>query len=263
MTSLRDHTILGRTGLRVSRMGIGAGYGVPAKAVEKAYHEYGVNYFVVDGIRRAGITEAVRNLARTEREQMVIVLSSYGHLGFMAHRAVNRGLRSLGIEYADVLLLGWYNSLPSKRILKAFQELNEHGKVNFLAMSGHNRKMFGRIARDPASPIDIFHLRYNAAHPGAESDIFPHIRKDDRPGITVFTATSAGQLLKQRKLPVGTRPLTAPECYRFVLSHSQVDLCMTGPASEAQMDEALTALDQGPLSQGEMAYARKVGAFKA
>ena len=34
----------GRTGLMVSRIGLASGYGVPAAAIEKAFHEYGVNY---------------------------------------------------------------------------------------------------------------------------------------------------------------------------------------------------------------------------
>jgi hypothetical protein len=36
--------VLGRTGLRVGRLGVAAGYGVPADAVERAF-ERGANYF--------------------------------------------------------------------------------------------------------------------------------------------------------------------------------------------------------------------------
>lgn len=43
--SFEEHTTLGRTGLEVSRIGLAGGYGVPATAVEKAHHEYGINYF--------------------------------------------------------------------------------------------------------------------------------------------------------------------------------------------------------------------------
>jgi hypothetical protein len=51
--SFREHTKLGRTGLEVSRLGIGSGYGVPAAAVERAFHEHGVND-EVERIRRIG-----------------------------------------------------------------------------------------------------------------------------------------------------------------------------------------------------------------
>ena len=43
--NFREPVTLGRSGLKVSRLGIGAGYGVPAGAIEKAYHEHGINYF--------------------------------------------------------------------------------------------------------------------------------------------------------------------------------------------------------------------------
>ena len=60
-------------------------------------------------------------------------------------------------------------------------------------------------------------------------------------------------------MPPGEKPLTAAECYRFVLTNPSVDLCMTGPADEKQMDEALEALDAGPLNEEEMARVRRIG----
>ena len=41
----RERVPFGRTGLMVSRIGLASGYGVPTAAIEKAFHEYGVNYF--------------------------------------------------------------------------------------------------------------------------------------------------------------------------------------------------------------------------
>lgn len=43
---------LGRTGLEVSRLGIASGYGVPAGAIEKAFHEHGLNYFYPSLLKR-------------------------------------------------------------------------------------------------------------------------------------------------------------------------------------------------------------------
>jgi len=47
-----------------------------------------------------------------------------------------------------------------------------------------------------------------------------------------------------------------------VLSRPEVDVCMTGPSNAAQMDEALRALEQGPMSEEELAWMRRVGAAK-
>ena len=55
------------------------------------------------------------------------------------------------------------------------------------------------------------------------------------------------------------RPLTAAECYRFVLSHPGVNVCLTAPSNAERMDENLQALQAGPLDEEEMARARRIG----
>ncbi len=42
--------------------------------------------------------------------------------------------------------------------------------------------------------------------------------------------------------------MTAGDCYRFCLSSPHVDVGLTGPASAAQLDENLAAIERGPLS---------------
>jgi predicted aldo/keto reductase-like oxidoreductase len=56
--------------------------------------------------------------------------------------------------------------------------------------------------------------------------------------------------------------MTAGDCYRFVLSRSEVDVCMTGPSNTAQMEEAVRALSQGPMTEAELAWMRRVGKAK-
>ncbi|MEW6602231.1 MAG: aldo/keto reductase, partial [Nitrospirota bacterium] len=175
MADFRKHTILGRTGLSVSRLGIGSGYGVPAVAVEKAFHEYGVNYFFWSSPRRRGLRDAVRSLSPAARDKMVIAIQTYDHHGFLMRRFVEKGLRELHIDYADVLILGWFNNVPGSRVLDAALKLKEEGRVRFIGMSGHNRPVFGQMAVQPGSPVDIFMIRYNAVHRGAEKDIFPFL----------------------------------------------------------------------------------------
>ncbi len=256
-----EKRILGKTGLAVSRLGLAGGYGVPVAAVEKAFHEYGVNYFYWSSPRRSGMREGLRNLIKNHRENMVIVLQSYDHIGLTVKRSVYKGLKTLGVGYADVILLGWHNWHPPKRLLRDALKLKEDGMVRFIAMSGHNRKLFGEIAQQSDSPIDIFMLRYNAAHRGAEHEIFPYLSGENQPGITSYTATRWGKLLNQKKMPPGEKPLTASDCYRFVLSNPHVDLCMMGPASEQEMVGGMTALEKGPLSDQEMARVKKIGDY--
>ncbi len=255
----RAPATLGRTGLTVSRLGLSASYGVPARAVERAYHEHGINLFYWGSIRRIRFARALRHLARTERDKMVIMLQSYDRTGKLLPLFFQRGLDSLKLDHADILLLGWYNQYPPARIIDAALALKERGKVRFLAVSGHHRPFFGDLARKHDQPFDLFMVRYNAAHRGAEQDVFPFLHGEDRPGIITYTATRWGQLLKARKMPKDERPLTASDCYRFALSNPNVDACMTGPANERQWQEALPTLDAGPLSEAEMARIRRIG----
>ncbi len=256
----RAPVTLGRTGLTVSRLGISASYGVPTHTVEKAYHEQGINLFYWGSIRRPRFGKAVRHLARTERDKMVIVLQSYDRTGTLMPVFFRRGLKALGIDYADILLLGLHNHAPSKRVLEAALEIQQQGLARFLAVSGHHRPFFGELAQKQDQPFDVFMIRYNAAHPGAETDIFPFLPKENRPGIFSYTATRWGHLLNPRKMPPGERPLTASDCYRFALTNPNVDACMTGPANEQQWNEAIPTLDAGPLSDAEMARIRRIGA---
>lgn len=39
-------------------------------------------------------------------------------------------------------------------------------------------------------------------------------------------------------------------------------LALTGPSNAAQMEEALRALDEGPMTDAELAWMRRVGAAK-
>jgi aryl-alcohol dehydrogenase-like predicted oxidoreductase len=221
--------------------------------VEEAV-ERGVNYLYWGSMRRAAFGEALRNLA-PRRERLAIVVQSYTRVAGLLSWSVERALRKASIGYADVLLLGMWNKPVPPRILDAARGLRERGLVRYLAASTHHRPLIPRLAD---SDFDIFHVRYNAVHRGAEREVFPHLPANP-PGIVSFTATSWRQLLNPRRVPKGERVPTAGDCYRFVLSQPAVNVCMTGPASAAHMREALAAWERGPMDAGELAWMRRVG----
>jgi hypothetical protein len=102
-------------------------------------------------------------------------------------------------------------------------------------------------------------VRYNAAHPGAERDCFPRLPAEGRPGIVAFTGTSWGQMMNPKYTPPGERTPSAGDCYRFVLSNPDVDVCATGPTLAAHVDEAIAARELGPMTADELAWMRRVG----
>jgi aryl-alcohol dehydrogenase-like predicted oxidoreductase len=235
-----------------------AGYGVPAAAVESAF-ERGVNYLYWGSVRRGPFGKALRSL-KPQRERMVLVLQSYSRVAALMAPSVEIALRKLNFDYADVLLLGLWNHKPPARILDASRKLHERGLVRHIAISTHHRPLAPELAADPS--VGIVHVRYNAVHKGAEREVFPLLQSNGTgPGIVAFTATSWRQLMNPKKVPAGERVPTATDCYRFVLSNSSVDVCMTGPSNAAQTDDALRAAELGPMNEEEQAWMRRVGDF--
>ncbi|NNF99004.1 MAG: hypothetical protein HKM93_06470 [Desulfobacteraceae bacterium] len=252
-------TILGRTGLRVGRLGVACSYGAPTEAFEEAF-ERGVNYFYFGSMRKPAMARAIKNIiAGGKRDDVVIVLQSYSRSAALMESFFLNGLKKLGLDSVDILLLGWHNHPPSRRIMDRALKMKEKGLFRHLALSGHHRPLFPELAAD--APFDVFHIRYNAVHRGAEAEVFSLLPAEDLPGIVTYTATRWGDLLKPKKMPPGEAPVNAVDCYRFVLSNSSVDVCMTGPATTGQMRDALRALELGPLSDEEMSRIRRIGDY--
>jgi len=250
-----DSAILGRTGIEVGRLGLASSFGPPSSVVEQAF-EHGVNYFYWGSLRRNSFGDGLRALA-PRRDRFLLVTQSYSRMASLIGPSLERALRKLRFDYTDALLLGLWNGMPPPRILDACRKLRERGLVRYLAVSTHNRPLIARLAADPQ--FDIFHVRYNAVHRGAEREVFPQMLVQHPPGLVSFTATSWRQLLDHKRIPTGERVPTAADCYRFVLTQPAVNVCMTGPADEGQFGAALEALRLGPMGEGELAWMRRVG----
>ncbi len=258
--NFNEPVILGRTGLKVGRLGIASGYWAPTAALEEAF-ERGCNYFtwgtVIKGYSPR-LREALKNIvAKGQRDHLVLAMFTYAHNNFLSERLFLRGLRSAGLNYADILILGYFSRRPSRRLVEGALKLKERGLVRFIGISSHNRKLLGEMC--PSEEFDVMHVRYNAAHRGAEKDIFPFLEKESRPGIVAFTATRWGKLLDPKKMPPGEKPPTAADCYRFVLSNPAVDVCISGAKTLEQMRENLGVLEHGPMSEEELARMRRIG----
>jgi aryl-alcohol dehydrogenase-like predicted oxidoreductase len=248
---------LGKTGMQVGRIGLAASYGIDGKSVEEAYGDYGINFLYWGSARRKSFGEGIRQVAQKNREDIVVVIQSYSRLAGWLGRSLERGLRELKLEYADILLLGMFNRFPSPKILETAQRLKSQGKTRFLAVSCHRRSTFQRYISD--GNMDVIMLRYNAAHRGAETEIFPFIPDTNRQGTIAYTATRWGSLISPKKMPKDEAIPRASDCYRFVLSQPLIDVCLAGPANRDQLTEALTALNRGPMNDDELAWMRRIG----
>ena len=261
MTDLRTPVPFGQTGLQVSRLGIGSSFTGDPAFIEEAV-EQGVNYLYWGSIRRPAFGRAIKNVARRNREGVVLTVQSYTRVAALMAPSIELALRRAGVEYFDFLLLGMWNKPPGQGLIDAAQRLKQQGKVRHLMLSTHNRpSLDGHFRRFEAkeSPFDVFMLRYNAVHRGAERDVFPLLPATPGPGIVAYTATRWGHLVDPKKMPAGETPPPARDCYRFALSHPAVSMVLCGPSDREQMQEALRALDAGPLDADEMARMHRIG----
>ncbi len=249
------HVMLPSEQRRVLRLGLAGNYGISSADAEYAA-ERGVNYWLWSP-RFPKITPVLKKALARDRDAHVVSVLGNAVFAGGPRKDVEKALRVLGVGRIDCYKLGWVGraSRFSDGIQDTLAKLKDEGKVGVVGCSIHDRKRAGELARD--SILDTFMLRYNAKHPGAEQDVFPHLSARN-PTVIAYTATSWRQLLKPVR-GLERPPLTAGICYRFCLTSPHVHVCLTGPASRQQLEENLDALDAGPLSAEEEADVRAYG----
>jgi len=253
------HTLLGNTGLTVHRLGLSGTYWPGKKTIYKALDE-GLNFFFCFGIDKQMIA-VLRDVLKKDREKYIVATGAYNLL--LGHpnpeRTLEKRLRQLRTDYIDIFLfLGVTKEkhFPEKTT-EELCRLRETDKVRTVGISTHHRKFAGKLAAQGA--LDVIMMRYNAAHRGAEEDIFPHL-EHHKPGIVSYTATRWRRLLRRpRNWPKDMPVPSAGMCYRFVLSNPHVHVCMTAPSNIRQLRENLAAVNKGPLSVEELDFMRDFG----
>jgi len=251
--------LFGNTGISVTQLGLSASYFPGKKSVNAAVEE-GINLFFAYGFDFQMI-RALRELMASHRDRFVLVTGAYNYVWSAqdVRKAFEKRLRQLNTEYIDVFLfLGVMK--PAEFTPKAHEDLlklKEEGKVRAIGVSGHNRAFLANLAN--SGDVNALMVRYNAAHRGAERDIFPYLAKHN-PGVISYTATRWTYLLRRPKSwPRDGRIPTAGECYRFVLSNPNVHAVLTAPRSERELRENVAAVRRGPLNEEDMTFMREFG----
>lgn len=253
--NINSPIVLGRTGLRVGRLVLAAGYGIGPEAIELAL-SHGQNLFYWGSLRRRRFGDELRHQLRIGRERLVIAVQSYSRSAWAMTRSVESALRRLGTDTIDLLILGFWQSPLPERIVGAALDLQRRGLVKFLCVSTHDLAHAAVLASH--AWVDALMIRYNAANREAES-MLAKLPVEGRPGIMAFTATRWGHLLDSRRMPAGESPLTATNCYRFCLAHPRVDAVICGPSNLQHWHEALHALEMGKPDTKEIERMKRIG----
>ena len=238
------------------RLGLAGNYGIDGPGIEEALD--GPTNYLFWTPRMGKVTPALRRALARDRDRYIVATGpTTAWWGSNLRRFTEKALKTLNTDHLDILQMNWVGVTSSWKsaTVEAMVRLREEGKVRALSVSIHDRKKAGELAAD--SPLDALMIRYNAAHPGAEQDIFPHLAQRN-PAIIAYTATRWRKLLKRPKGWEGEVP-TAGHCYRFCLSNPHVSLVLHGPGNIQQFRDNLAALEQGALSQGEQTWMREFG----
>ncbi len=242
----------------VFRLGLSATYRPGERTIRTALDE-GVNYLFAFGMDTQ-MNSVIRSLG-ARREKVLIATGGYNCLVWHPplRKSLENALRRLRTDYIDVFhYLGLLKPTHfPPRVQDELAALRADGRVRAIAVSCHDRKFAGWLAEQGI--VDVVMIRYNAAHRGAETEIFPFVAAHGT-GVVSYTATRWRRLLvRPRGWPREQAAASAGQCYRFVLSNPKVDVVLTAPSNERQFAENLREVRRGPLPEDEMEFMRRFG----
>ena len=251
-----EHVLLPVVGKPAHPLGLACNYGIDSRGVREAC-DAGLNYIFWTGMRTKKALAGVREALATDRERMILCAGTGGPFGFHYRSAVESLLRKMKTDYIDIFQMFWLGvtAWDTRGVIDELVALRNEGKIRAIGVTIHNRTRAGRLAAN--SELDMLQIRYNAAHPGAEQDIFPHLARERR-FLCCYTATSWRKLLKPHKGWDGKIP-NAADCYRFSLTHPSIPVCLSGPASSEQLRENLEGVAKGPMNHEEISWMRSFG----
>ncbi len=172
-----------RFGRPLFRLGLSGTFGLDEAGCREALERV---QYVFWSPRMKGLTPALRDALARDRGRYVVATGPLrGFFPGSLRKAVENARRTLGIDVIDVFQLFWLGKMSAftGAVQAEMAALRAAGKVRWLAVSTHDRPRAGRLAAD--SLLDVLMIRYNAAHPGAEQEIFPHLAAS-QPGVVSY-----------------------------------------------------------------------------
>jgi predicted aldo/keto reductase-like oxidoreductase len=251
-------------GKPVCRLGL-ASRGYPASAItaDDVLHAVnrGVNFLNWPGEADEpggadAVSDAIASMG-TRRESIVVSVQFGARTAADASAELRSILSTLRTDYIDLLTFYYVEKASEWRSLSAPGGALEYGKaayrdgiVRSLGITSHQRALAAEIAR--SGRIDALMIRYNAAHRGAEREVFPAAETVGIP-VIAYTALRWGALLQPTPDdPPDFRVPPAPAWYRFAMQSPSVAVVLAAPASRAELDEDLSVLyASGPLPADE------------
>jgi predicted aldo/keto reductase-like oxidoreductase len=245
-------------GKPVARVGL-ASHGQTDLTVDDVQHavDRGVSFLNWAGLAEGELepgsfSDAIASLG-SKRDELVLCVQFGARTAEEARHELPELLRALHTDHVDVLTLYYIEEREEWELLRRpggalpfCRELKRDGIVRRVGVTSHQRRLAAEMAR--SGEIDLLMIRYNAAHRGAERDVFPATTELHLP-VIAYTAMRWGALLRPTPSdPPGFEVPPAAAWYRFVLQNPAVSVVLCAPHSRAELEEDLSVLSAtGPL----------------
>jgi predicted aldo/keto reductase-like oxidoreductase len=205
--------------------------------------ERGVNYVNWCG-HPDRLSSAVARMG-SARRQVVVAAQFQSRSAHNAKSEFASMLAELKTDSIDVLTLYYVESQGEWDELVApggaweyLAEQKRRGRLQMIGLTSHQRALAAHWAQ--SEKLDLLMVRYNAAHLGAERDVFPVTRIP----VVTFTGLRWKALIARTPAdPPDFEPPSAVDCYRFCLAHPAVPVALAAPGNRDELDEDLALLD--------------------
>ncbi len=230
-----------------------------------AAYDAGLNFFFLSAdmhwpgyeATRRGLAELLSRRPGV-RDELVVAVVSYVTQPEFCYAPFQEVLRAVpGLERVDVAVAGgaYGGELATRLPHYEGHRTRRFCGIRAIGASFHERR--AALPAFEASSLDMAFVRYNAAHPGAREELFPHLPPHPRPLLYTFKSVSgwvSSEHLARLDLPPGTWQPSPADHYRFVLSRPEVDGVLCSPQTPAQIESLARALEQGPLNEEEQEH---------
>lgn len=254
-----DTVVLGKTGIKLSRLGIGLGSnsgnvqrGLGQEAFNKLVRyafDQGIRYFDCAQSYKTfdWIADAIKDLPRDE----IFLLSKIGGNPEKPAEVIDKQLQILRTDHIDCMLLhcAVTATWPQERsrLMEAIDDAKAKGKIRSKGISCHSLPALRVAAMSDWVEVNLVRVNPQAKHTDSETP------KWDAPGTAIEPVLEQLAIMEQNKHGIigmkliGNGDFTNPDdrarAMRFAMSRREIHAVTIGFKSSAEVDEALQRMN--------------------
>lgn len=242
-----QYTVLGKTGLKISRMGFG---GIPiqkidAEGTKKLMHsllDAGVNY--IDTARGYTVSEEYLGFALEGiRDHFILATKSMSRDRENMAKDIETSLKNLRTDYIDLYQIHNPGLADLEKVcadggaLEALQEAKNAGKIGHLGVTVHTLEVFEKALTLPW--VETIMFPYNIVETQGQALI--HRCAEQNIGFICMKPLAGGAIDD------------ATLALRFIMQNPEVSVVIPGMAEETEITQNIAAVcDTSPLTQEEL-----------